>query len=145
MYKPASLRQALGAAIPALRIDPDKLLVFSDAGTVASTSTRSLSFEYRYQLNLILTDFAGEPDDIIVVLLAWAKTHQPDILDNVDRRANGITFEVDHLANDVCDLSIKMNLAEDVKVVTGTDGQHTITHPVETVPEWRLSGTLTAD
>lgn len=140
MNKAASLRKALGDAVPALRRDPDKLLVFTDAGIVAATSTKTLSFEYRYQLNLILTDFAGDADDIMVALLAWVTINQPDLIDNPDKRANGIAFEVDHLKNDACDLSIKLNLTEAVKVATDADGKHTIAHQAEKIPEWRQGG-----
>lgn len=145
MNKAASLRKALGDAVPALRRDPDKLLVFSDAGSIAATNTKTLSFEYRYQLNLILTDFTGNPDDIMLALLGWVSINQPDLIENRDKRATGITFEVDHLKNDACDLSLKVNLTEAVKVTVDADGVRTVTHPPEEIPEWRHLGKLTVD
>jgi len=70
MYKPNSLRQHLAAAIPDLQRDPDRLLVFADEGNVVASATASLSFEYRFKLNLIVTDDAGDADAIMVALIA---------------------------------------------------------------------------
>ncbi len=138
MIKPASLRQAITAAVPSLEADPDKFLVFADAGAIAANGVSSLSFEYRYTLNLILTDFAGDADAVFVALLAWVQRHQSDLLDNPDKRAKAITFEVDHLNNATCDLSIKLPLAESVRVTVGADGQPIVAHLDEPVPEWTL-------
>lgn len=140
MIKPASLREAIAAAVPDLQHNPDRLLVFVDQGAIVNTGTKSLSFEYRYQLNLILTDFAGDADTIMVALLAWVKINQPELVDNFDKQQNGITFEVDHLNHKTCDISIKLPLTEAVKVTTDADSKHTITHVQEPIPEWKIAG-----
>lgn len=140
MNKPASLRDAIAAALPDLAANPDKFLVFADAGAIVATGTPSLSFEYRYTLNLILTDFAGDADLVFVALIAWVQRHQSDLLNNPDKRARAITFEVDHLNNATCDLSIKLPLAETVRVTTGADGAQVITHLQEPTPEWETMG-----
>ena len=140
MKKPASLRKAIADAVPGLRRDPDKLLVFSDAGNIVATNTKTLSFEYRYKINLILTDFDGDPNAVMVALLAWVKVNQPDLLDNVDKRPTGISFEVDHLNHKTCDLSLILELTESIRVTTDADGKHTATALDEPVPEWTISG-----
>ena len=71
MIKPASLRAHLVAALPDLARDADRLLVFIDAGSLVSTFQPGLSFEYQYTLNLILTDYAGHPDSVMLPLLGW--------------------------------------------------------------------------
>jgi hypothetical protein len=81
----------------------------------------------------------------MLAVLTWARVNQPDLLDNPTKRENGITFEADHLSNKTADISIKIELTEDVKVTTNADGSKTITHQAEPVPEWTLSGTLTAE
>lgn len=141
MIKPASLRAAIKAAIPALQDDPSKLLVFVDEGSTVAHGTGSLSFEYRYTLNLILTDMQGSADPIMVALLEWAQVNQPELLAvNQDRARDGITFEVDQATHDTYDLSIKLPLSESVTVTKGANGAHAIAHVAEEAPEWTRVG-----
>ena len=128
MFKPASLRAFLTSANPELARDPDRLLVFIDEGSLQATLAPGLSFEYSYTLNLILTDYAGHPDAIMVPLLIWVRQHQSELLANPDNR-DKISFEADILANDAVDLSIKIPLTERVGVHPRTTGTgHAITH-----------------
>lgn len=144
MIKPASLRAAIAAAAPELKTAPDKFLVFVDAGTIVSISTSLPSFEYRYTLNLILTDFAGDADQVFVSLLAWVRINQSELMDNDTLRKSAITFEVDHLNGDTCDISIKLPLTEAVRVTQDAGGAYQVQHPAEPVPEWRYTGGLVA-
>jgi hypothetical protein len=140
MKKPASLRAAIAAAVPELEANPDRFLVFADAGAMAATNTKTLSFEYRYTLNLILLDYAGDADPVMLALLQWVRRNQPDLLDNPEKRKHGIEFEVDHLNNATCDLSIKLPLVEEVLVQMDAGGAPTFTHQDEPVPEWTRAG-----
>jgi hypothetical protein len=138
MNKAATFRRAIADAVPALKTDPDKLLVFVDAGNVVATAAPSLSFEYRYTLNVIVTDFAGDADAVFVALIVWVQVNQPDLLANDDNRKSGIAFEVDHLTQSTCDLSIKLKLTESVVVGKDGNGVQTIKHVDEPVYEWNL-------
>ena len=82
MNKPESLRTHLLAAVPELRHSPDRLLVFIDKGKLLCTAAASLSWEYGYELQIILTDFAGHPDAVMLPLLAWVRTNQSELLVN---------------------------------------------------------------
>ncbi|MGH8076837.1 MAG: phage tail protein [Lysobacter sp.] len=137
MIKPGSLREHLTAALPELRRDPDKLLVFIDRGSVVSTAAPGLSFEYRYTLNLILTDYAGHPDAVMVPLLVWLASHQPELLANPSLREQ-IAFEADLLANDKVDLDIKIPLTERVGVHARVGGGFDIEHYPEPQLELHL-------
>ena len=128
MNKPDSVRAAIVAAYPALASEPEKLTVFIDNGSIAATGTVSASFEYRYQLHILVLDFAGDADVVMIALIEWARTNQPDLVTNADQRASGITFEADILNNATCDLSIKMQLTESVVVKTNAAGERTIKH-----------------
>ena len=119
MYKPNSLRQHLAAAIPQLQRDPDRLLVFADEGNVEASATASLSFEYRFKLNLIVTDYAGDADAIMVPLIAWLKVHQAELMANEEQRKRGISFEVDFNNHETVDISIHLDLTERVIVKRG--------------------------
>lgn len=127
MLKPGSLREHLTAAVPFLRQNPDKLLVFIDQGTLASTFAPGFSFEYRYVLRLIFTDFAAHPDAIMVPLLEWLRRHQPELLANPANR-DQVAFEADVLANDKVDLEIKVPLTERVGVHARQGGGFEVEH-----------------
>ncbi|MDY7547274.1 phage tail protein [Glaciimonas sp. CA11.2] len=133
MLKPTSLQNHLIAANPDLRQNPDKLLVFADEGNVVATGSGSLSFEYRYKLNIILTDYSGDPDAIIVPLLAWIALHQSDLLNNPTLRQTGIGFDVDFNNHETIDLSLKLDLTERV-IVKREGGRLAIRHPPEAQP-----------
>jgi tail completion protein R (GpR) len=134
MYKPSSLREHLTRANPALHQNPENLLVFVDEGSVRSTATASLSFEYAYCLNIIITDYAGEEDAIMVPILAWIKVHQNDLLDGGELQKKGFTFEVDFNNSETIDLSIKLHLTERVIVRSGEQGRLDIQHAREPQP-----------
>jgi len=131
MNKPTSLRAHLLAKVPELKDNPDRLLVFIDDGSVRCTAAATLSWEYTYTLQIILTDYAGHPDTVILPLLAWVRVHQNELLANLDKAKDGLQFEADIIDASKVDLSIKLPLTE--RVVIGQDGEGTttITHPAE--------------
>ncbi|RQR78690.1 phage tail protein [Burkholderia sp. Bp9015] len=133
MIKSASLRSALVAAIPDLATNADKLTVFVDQGSIAAKGTKSLSFEYRYVCNVLLLDFGGDPDDVFIAVLEWARKNQPDLVTNWDQRSTGITYEIDILNNVTADVSIKLQLTESVVVRTDEDGRRIVTHVDDSV------------
>lgn len=124
MLKPGLVRRHLTDANPGLRRDPDKLHIFADKGRIVATGANSLSFEYQYTLNIIVTDYGGHADAIIVPLLAWIRVHQPDLLLNNERRRQGFRFEVEYLNQQSVDLSIEIDLTE--RVVVTKDGERMV-------------------
>jgi hypothetical protein len=107
MLKPEQLRTALTTALSDLQTHPDKLHISLDNGRVVSTLGPSLSFEYQYQLNLTLSDQAAE-DLVMVTVLAWLRSHQPDILANPDKRKSGFAFKRDVSAAGQLDLQLQL-------------------------------------
>ncbi|PZW46375.1 phage tail protein [Pseudomonas sp. URMO17WK12:I2] len=134
MNKPNSLREHLLAKVPSLAQNPDRLLIFIDEGTLRCTSAASLSWEYGYTLQVILTDFAAHPDTVMLPLLGWLTVHQNELLANLTKSAEGIAFEADVLDGNTIDLALKLPLTE--RVVVGKDeaGATTLTHPAEPQP-----------
>jgi hypothetical protein len=128
--KPAALRAHLLAACPALEQNPDRLLVFVDKGHIAATYAPSLSFQYQYELEMIVTDFAGGPETILVPLLQWLTRYQPELLANPATRGQ-IGFEADVLAGDLVDLSLKLTLTERVVIKRGADDELALEFPPE--------------
>ena len=130
MNKPESLRKALSDGIEYLGKNPDKLHIFVDEGAVVSSLATTISFEYQYTLNLVITDCSADQNLLNAVILYWLRRNQPDIMANPDSRDKGFTFEVDILNNTTCDISINLKLTERV-IVKETNGQMV----VEAVPE----------
>lgn len=133
MLKPDSVSAAMLKGVPYLKENPHCLHVFIDKGAIIATLAPSLSFEYQYTLNLVITDYADNLDLIIVPILHWLRTNQPDIMANPDKRQDGFTFEVDYLDNKLRDISIDLKLTERT-IVKEQDGVLTVTHLDEPVP-----------
>ncbi|MEO6934975.1 MAG: phage tail protein [Collimonas sp.] len=134
MYKPKSLRAHLTAVSAELQQNPDKLLIFAEGGNTVATGTASLSFEYRYKLNIIITDYSGSEDAIMVPLLAWVQIHQRDLLDNAELRKTGIGFDVDYNNHTSIDLAITLALTETVIVKPAGAGRLEVIHRAEPQP-----------
>ncbi|MFW6808577.1 phage tail protein, partial [Enterobacter hormaechei] len=118
--KPQSLRSALNKAVPYVRENPDKLHLFVDNGSLVATGTQSMSWEYRYTLNVVIEDCSGDQNLLMAPVLLWLKTNQKDAINNPQLREKLFTFEVDILRNDVCDISLNLQLTE--RVLVSTDG-----------------------
>lgn len=149
MKKPQLLRQHLVAAMPALAADPERLLVFVDDGGLVASFTGGLSFQYRYTLELVLRDFSGAPEAVMVPLLQWLTRHQPELLANPENR-DKLTFEVDVLSDTMVDLAIRLPLTERVRVAQDDTDAFQLQYLPEPPPEWEhrhslAGGTLMLD
>ncbi|WP_024778253.1 phage tail protein [Pseudomonas corrugata] len=131
MNKPDSLKAHLLATVAELKHNPDRLLIFIDNGKIRCTAAASLSFEYSFDLQVILTDYAGHPDSVMLPLLGWLSVNQSELLENLNKSAEGIQFEADILDNSKVDLSLTLPLTERVVVGIDVDGNTTVHHPGE--------------
>lgn len=130
MNKPQSLRNSLNKAVAYVRDNPDKLHLFIDNGSLVATGAASMSWEYRYTLNVIVEDFSGDQNLLMAPVLLWLRANQSDAIHNPEFREKLFTFEVDILRNDVCDISLSLQLTE--RVLVSTDGS---VSNVEAIPE----------
>lgn len=130
MYKPKSLRKALIDAVPDLARNPEMMRIFIDNGKLASTLAVSLSFENQYTLNVVVTDFTGDIELLLVPIQAWLRIHQADIMTTDEGRKKGFTYFADINSNDSADISISLMLTERTLVREEGDKLH-----IETVPE----------
>ena len=139
MNKAESLRAHLLATVAEFKHDPDRMMIFIDNGKVRCTAAKSLSFEYSFDLQIVLAAFAGHPDSIMLPLLGWLSVNQSELLENLDKVKNGFKFEAEILSKELVDLSITLPLTE--KVIVGQDdqGNTTVKHPNE--PQ-RIAGYL---
>lgn len=124
MKKHDSLRAHLTAALPELGREPDALALYVTDGKIAARMGGTLSFEYRYSVQLVLLNFNGDPSQIFLPLLSWISVHQPELLLNHETGVDAIRFEVDVLDNQAVDVQIELPLTEVVNVVADGNGGH---------------------
>ncbi|SDA21556.1 phage tail protein [Sphingomonas sp. NFR15] len=138
MKKPEGLKRLLLAAVPGLAADPTRLAMFIDKGKLTARGTGTLSFEYSYTLNIVVQDYSGEIDDLMVPIVAWVAEMQPDLLDRAPNEP--FTFESEILDGDAADVSIDLELTEAVRVVRKPEGGFTATHLDEPSREDAFAG-----
>lgn len=140
MNKPQSLREALNKAVEYVRANPDRLHLFVDSGASVATSAASVSWEYRYTLNVVITDFTGDQNLLMAAVMYWLRTNQPDALQNPAERDRLFTFEVDILGNGACDISINLKLTERViaEEVNGVTEVRAVPEPDEPEDAWTV-------
>lgn len=122
MIKIDQLRASLERALPELRSDPDKLVIFVDRGRVVSRLSPGLAFEYRYEATLWLPALTGGSDRVMVPLLLWLRENQPDLFQRFDRDDQAIAFAADIVDSATADVMIKFELTESVIATPRPDG-----------------------
>lgn len=128
MNKPNAIRQLLTQAVPHLARNPGDLHIFIEGGNIeASAARHNLSFEYQFNLVVLVTDYADHADTLLVPLLAWVAEHQPELLTNPDKRKTGIRFRAELLSHQTADIEITLALTERVRV-TATEAGRTVEH-----------------
>lgn len=125
MKKPDGLRRLLLAAVPGLAADPARLSMFVDKGSIEARAG-SLSFEYGYTLNIVVQDYSGDIDALMVPILAWVAEQQPDLLERDPRKP--FSFEAELLDSEAADVSIDLQLTEAVRVLHLPEGGYQATH-----------------
>jgi len=132
MLKPLEIREIITRSNSYLRQNPDKMQVFIDAGNIRLRGASSLSYEYVYTLRVIVQDFAGHADLIILPLLVYLRTNQPELFENKDKSQNPIRFDIEFLNQECIDIALDIDLTERVIVrPDGTSGRLRAEH----VPE----------
>lgn len=127
MLKPQMLRKVLTDSVPLLQRNPDSLNVFIDSGRIVSTLASSLSFEYQYRLNMVITDYTDDIDLLVVPMLEWLRVNEPDIMATKEKQQDGFTFKADVISDTACDISIDLQLSERV-IVRRVDGALHVEH-----------------
>lgn len=109
MKKLHLLRAHLINAVPGLARDPDRLLTFVEEGSIEFRRGTDLTHEYRFTAQLVLTDFTGDLDTLMLPLLQWLAEYQPDA-----DPGEAVSFEAEILNNKSVDLALRLRLTERV-------------------------------
>ena len=140
MKKPNQLRKILEQSIPDFVKNPDRLQLYVDGGQIVATGSESFSFEYRYTLNIIVTDFSQDIASLIVPIIAYLRINQPEIFENPQRRENAFKFQVDYNNNNTADISFEIMLTERVVAKQTADEvkMHYVKEPVWDNPKVKI-------
>lgn len=127
MNKAKQVRAHLVANVAALRKHPERLSLYIERGAIAARPC-SLGYEYRYELHILVTDYADHADTLIVPLLAWLAVNEPALLQNPDSAEQAIQYEAEIIDKDTADVLIKLPIREAVLVADDGAGGWTATH-----------------
>lgn len=141
MIKLQSLRQHLLASVEELRRNPEQLHTFVNDGKVKFARGTNLSHQYTVDAQIIITDYSGSLDTVMVPLLQWLNTYQPDLITE-----EAVQLEAEILSNTHWDLALTVQLTERVvaKVDCSTgriNAEHRMPeHPADACPakHWQL-------
>ena len=133
MQKHESLRAAILAANPALQTDPDQLAVFIDKGKLAARYGPKASFEYRYQCVIIVTNFSGNPNQVLFPALLWVRDNQAEVLLNHETGDQALTFDVVVLGEKLFDVEIRLDLTEALDAEPRPGGYELVYRPEPTL------------
>lgn len=127
MKKLREIRDYLAAAVPSLHKNPDKLHIYIEKGGIACRAG-SLSFQYRYEIKIMVEDYADAIDTLMIPLLAWVATQQPELLQNPDTADNVIRYEAEIVDHARADVLISIDGITERVIVTEAAGIYTATH-----------------
>lgn len=141
MIKLQSLRAHLLGAVPELKRNPERLLTFVQDGGVRFHRGQHLSHEYRVDAQLVVTDYTGTLDTLMIPLLQWLSHYEP----NLDPE-EAVRLEAEILSSQAWDIALTVRLTERVvarvNCETGTiEAEHRMPeYPIEACPakHWRL-------
>ena len=74
-------------------------------------------------------DYPDSSDTVVVPVLAWLRTHQPDAFTNPDKREDAFKFEAEILPHDTVDISVKLQLSGSGTVKVDGRGYQVEHHP----------------
>jgi hypothetical protein len=129
--KPDLLRAAITALLPELGRDPDRLAMWVEKGKVIARQGAQRGFAWEYDLIVLISGYAGDPDVIMFTVCEWLRAQQPDLLAS---GAEGIPFEVDILDAGAVDVQITLSLNEAVTAAPGDAGRWNLATVAQAVP-----------
>lgn len=131
MKKPYALRDYLVQNIKFLQDNPDKLSMYIESGRYRSTMATGLSMESICPVKMVIQDFSEDPDLVAFLIFQWLRTHQSELMTNLETNKTAVKFELEILDNDKCDLMFELELTERVIIKKQNDGSFKFDYPLE--------------
>lgn len=131
MNKLNDLRQYLISRIDDLKRNPDRLAMFIENGQIAfapSYPKQNYSHRYTMPLTVIITDWQGSVDELVITLCEWLVVREPGF-----DPETALSFETEVLDNGKLDLLFRLQITERV-IVNIENGERTIQHVMPEPP-----------
>ncbi|EPQ5849843.1 TPA: phage tail protein [Klebsiella variicola] len=135
MKKAELMRDALTRNNTWCKANPELFIVWVEKGHIQIEATGEASFMYHYTIQVLVVDFPGQIDDLMLPLLAWAWQQQPDLLLNPDNNRK-VEFDADIINDDVADILFKVPAWERVMVTKDAFGKPKAEHLAESRPRF---------
>ena len=115
MIKLQHLRAHILASVPHLAPrNPEQLHTFINDGKIKFARGTNLSHQYTVDAQIVITDYSGSLDTVMVPLLQWLNSYQPDLDPD-----EAVQLEAELLNNHSWDLALTVRLTE--RVVSKVD------------------------
>lgn len=134
MKKAELMRDALTRNNTWCKANPELFIVWVEKGHIQIEATGEASFMYHYTIQVLVVDFPGQIDDLMLPLLAWIWQQQPDLLLNPDNNRK-VEFDAYIVNDDVADILFKVPAWERV-IVEIVDGKPVAKHLAESRPRF---------
>ena len=142
MIKVESLKAWMVASDPdGIAQRPDSLTFFVEKGGMAIRGGIEAGFEYRYHLQMLITDYGGSQvgadgrtpaapdyDAVLVAVLAWVAQNQPELLAGYATNNHAIDFSAEQVGDGKVDLMVELDLTEAVRLHPRPGGGFDVTH-----------------
>ncbi|MCK3658559.1 phage tail protein [Pasteurellaceae bacterium Pebbles2] len=135
MKKLNQLRNVFEQSDPFFIENPDKLQLFIEDGKILRTGTENLSFEFEYNLNIIITDYPNDIAQLTVPLLAYLQINQPELFQHPNLRDKAIRFLPDFNNNNTADILFEINAMTE-RVVVKQQDEHNVIIDYKPEPTW---------
>lgn len=109
MDKLADLKEKICAP---LGLDPSKVFVWADGGSLCFYQGTDDSFLLDYKANLTLSDFGGNPAHLFWLVSKWVKRHMPNASEG------SIKFDYELLSSDRKNIYITVPVRDVIKITT---------------------------
>ena len=126
MIKAQLLRQRIEARLP--HLESDKLTMFVSKGRILTNAKASGAYEQHYTTEIVLTDYAGEPDTLFGTVVDFMREQMPEVMGNPELAREAISFEAEALNHRAYDLLITVQLSEQVTRYMDASGNEVYTH-----------------
>jgi len=108
------LNHLLASPLPLKR--DDVMVLISNGKAFSYVSSANDNFSMQYEAVLVITDYAGNADALLFIILQWLAQHQPD------HDPEAFSFQADIIDHNSVDITIKIPLSEVVKVTVVPEG-----------------------
>ena len=137
MRKIDSLREAIFAALPELKRDPDRLRIWIDRGSAKSTQTEDQGLVFVFRLNVLVVEMASDIAILGLAVFRWMRANQPELM---VPGAEGFDFDADVLDNGIADVLLQLQLDQVVSARRRPDGGFDLQYQEE--PDPLLEGAI---